>query len=67
VSSEGRIFLNSESNVNGSAKTTELAKQAGSVMIANLALLGYAKLQEISMLIGIAQSRSPRLIGADPL
>jgi indolepyruvate ferredoxin oxidoreductase beta subunit len=39
---EGRMFLNSASSDNGRVNATELAKQAGSLVIANLALLGYA-------------------------
>jgi len=42
IKPDGRIFLNSAGSGNGSVNATELAKRAGSLVIANLALLGYA-------------------------
>jgi len=42
IKPEGRIFLNSAAGGNGAVNATELARQAGSIVIANLALLGFA-------------------------
>lgn len=39
---DGMLFLNSATSGNGSINATELAKQAGSLVITNLALLGFA-------------------------
>lgn len=41
IKPEGRIFLNSASKGNGCVNATGLARQAGSLVIVNLALLGY--------------------------